>query len=316
MLAALCLACAAGIALARLGSRWPRLRSGLFAIVCLGIAADGWPARFTVVAPPDARPSHTSGAARLELPLERGHDIIALYRSAQHQRPLLNGYSGYTAPHYPALQYALNRYDPEVLTALSGIGPIEVVVDHDRDGAMEWRRFIAAHPHVQMVYDDAQYTSYRIEGREPPLPSGPVEEIWLPVQSFAAAANPSVTARLIDGDLDTRWDTGHPQRPGDSLTVDLGVPRDVHGAQLQIGNATGDFPRELRIDSSLDGQAWAEAWTGSAASVAILGAIRDPRAFPMRFSFEPRRARYLRFTQTGSDEIYYWSIAELRVAGK
>jgi hypothetical protein len=37
---------------------------------------------------------------------------------------------------------------------------------------------------------------------------------------------------------------------------------------------------------------------------------------PLPFPFGGRPARYIRFTQTGSDPTYYWSIAELRIMGK
>src|SRR5687768_18560005 len=42
--------------------------------------------------------------ARLELPITSGHDLITLYRAVGHRRPLINGYSGYFAPHYWAMQ--------------------------------------------------------------------------------------------------------------------------------------------------------------------------------------------------------------------
>lgn len=316
MLAALCLAVAAGIAFARLASLWPRYRLALLGALCVGIAADGWPSRIDVLAPPDARPVHTEAVARLELPFDHWHDITAVYRSIQHRRPLINGYSGYFPAYYWPMQYALVRYDPEVLTRLSAWGPIEIVVDHDRDEAGEWRRFVARHPQVQTAYSDPQYTTYRLEGRAGLAASGPTGEMSLPPRSFAASTRASIAGRMTDGDLWTRWDTGHAQRPGDSLTVDLGQAREVTSAELQIGGFVTDFPRQLRIETSLDGQDWREAWTGAGALVAFAGALEDPRAVPLRFRFEPRSARYLRFTQTGMDETYYWSISELRITGK
>ena len=121
---------------------------------------------------------------------------------------------------------------------------------------------------------------------------------------------------MIDGDLSTRWDTGRSQRPGDSVTVDLGEGHEVAGAELQIAGLVTDFPRQLRIETSLDGQVWRDGWTGGGAFAAFAGALDEPRAVPLRFQFAPRLARFLRFTQTGSDETYYWSISELRITAK
>jgi hypothetical protein len=49
--------------------------------------------------------------------------------------------------------------------------------------------------------------------------------------------------------------------------------------------------------------------------MAFAAAIEDPRNVTLPFAFEPRHARYLRFTQDGLEQIYYWSIAELRIRG-
>ena len=65
--------------------------------------------------------SHTRATARLELPVYPAHDTIALYRATGHHRPTFNGYSGYFAPHYWALQYLLEQHDPAVLTRLSAL---------------------------------------------------------------------------------------------------------------------------------------------------------------------------------------------------
>jgi hypothetical protein len=316
MLAVLCLAVAAGLALRQIGARWPRLAPALPVLACIGLLSDAWPVPIALELPPQARPIHTRAVARLELPVSPAHDLLVLYRATAHRRPVINGYSGYFAPHYWALQYLLDRRDPDVLTRLSALGSLEVVIDHglDRSGAL--RRFVRSHPQAEHVYEDAAYTTYRIQGGPQVQPLAKVEGDPLPIASIAAADNSALVGAMTDRDIVTRWHAGREQRPGDTITVDLGQPRLAHGAETLIAGYVADFPRRLSIDTSLDGHLWSPAWSGETALMALSAALEDPLNVRLPFSFEPRAARYLRFTQTGSERTYYWSIAELRILGR
>ncbi len=316
MLAVLCLAVAGGLALRQLSARWPRAARALPVLACVGLLADAWPEPIRTPERPESRPIHARAVARLELPANPIHDAIVLYRASEHRRPVFNGYSGYFAPHYWALQYLLNAHDPAVLTRLSAFGPIEVVVDHDLDGSGEWRQFVGSHPQAERVYQDDRYTTYRIQRGErvEALAHPPGER--LPIAALAAQYSAEPVGAMIDGNLITRWHAGREQRPGDNLTADLGTPHDVSGAELLIGGYVADFPRRLTIATSLDGQAWSDAWEGGTAMIALSAALEDPRNVALPFSFAPRQARYVRFTQTGSERIYYWSVAELRITGR
>ena len=114
----------------------------------------------------------------------------------------------------------------------------------------------------------------------------------------------------------TRWHCGREQRPGDGFTVDLGVIRQVGGAELMIAGFVADFPRQLLIETSGDGMTWTTAWNGNAPAVALSAALEDPLNITMPFEFERRPARYVRFTQQGTEETYYWSVAEMRIVGE
>jgi hypothetical protein len=286
-------------------------------MACIGLLSDAWPIAMQMPRPPALRPIHTRAIARLELPVNPPHDQTALYRATEHRRPLFNGYSGYFAPHYWALQYLLDQHDPAVLTRLSAFGPVEVVIDHDLDRGGEWRQFVGSHPQAELVYQDDNYTTYRIQ-RGPYVGALPkVEGQPLPIASISAADNAARVPAMTDHDRITRWDAGREQRPGDRVTVDLGQPREVSGADMVIGGYVADFPRQLSIETSLDGQSWSQAWHGGAALMAFSAALEDPLNVTLPFPFDPpRQARYIRFTQNGSERIYYWSIAELRIIGK
>src|SRR5262249_56605611 len=121
MLASVALAIAAGVAFHRL--RGP-LRTGRIALTCLalaGLAFDGWmkpipllsrPGRIILPPVPDA--------AVLELPADDlTLSVAAMFRATEHQRPLVNGYSGYTPPHYELLTRSLKRGDPTAIQELA-----------------------------------------------------------------------------------------------------------------------------------------------------------------------------------------------------
>ncbi len=317
MLAALCLAVAAGLAVRQLGRRWPRLATVLPALACAGLLTDAWPtSTVPMIPPPLPRPIQTRAVARLELPVDAQHDTVALYRAIAHRRPLINGYSGYFAPHYWALQYLLEEENPAVLTRLSGLGALEVVVDRDLDPGGRWARFVGGYPQAELVHRDDHYSTYRIQRGPRVAPQAYVGGEVLPIASIAAAEDGgALVGSMTDGDIVTRWHTGRAQRPGDSITADLGTARGVVGVEMLIGGYVADFPRKLTLATSADGVTWSDAWTGGTAMMAFGAAIEDPLNLTLPFGFEPRRARYVRLTQVGLEQIYYWSIAELRIRG-
>lgn len=316
MLAALCLSVAAGLAVRQLSARWPRLGPALPVLACLGLLLDSWPAALRMHAPPDMRPSHTRATARLELPVYPAHDTVVLYRATGHRRPTFNGYSGYFAPHYWALQYLLDQHDPAVLTRLSAFGPIEVVIDHDLDAGGEWRAFVGSHPQAEQVYTDNQYSAYRLRNAAIVEAPAVIEGTPLPIASISANVNAGETAGVTDDDLLTRWHAGREQRAGDWMTVDLGQPHQVTGAEIRLGGYVADFPRQLSIETSVDGQQWRQVWSGGTALMSFSAALADPRSLPLRFPFAPHQARFIRFTQTGTEGKYEWSVPWLRVLGK
>jgi glucosylceramidase len=84
----------------------------------------------------------------------------------------------------------------------------------------------------------------------------------------ASASEGADAGNAIDDDAVTRWTTGAAQHPGQTLTVDLGTPRDVGRVALDTGAITeaavnwgpgqpsGDYPRGLLVSTSTDGTSW------------------------------------------------------------
>ena len=314
VLATLCLAVAAAVALGYVVQRLGALRTPAIAIVACLIVAEGWPSAIALLEPPPWRPSQTSAAARIELPIGSGPDLHALYRATAHRRPLVNGYSGYFAPHYGALVDLLQRHEPAVLTQLASFGDVEAIVNHDGDGDKRWRSFVGGLPNARVVQQEADYTVYLIPKGEERLKlpqfSGPL----LTVARIAASHSNDRVGRMIDGDILSRWDTAGPQDPTSAVTIDLGAPKQIEGVETLIGGYLADFPRALTIEVSLDGTTWEMAWQGQPALMTYISALETPLTVPLRFPLN-RNARLIRLRQTDADPIFYWSIAELHVYG-
>jgi len=315
VLATLCLAVACALALGYVVARWPSLRRPVVAVIAVLLLLEAWPMPIALIEAPAWRPSHTSAVSRLELPTGSVPDLIALYRAAQHRRPLANGYSGYFAPHYGAQQELLGRRNPAVLSHLASFGELEVIVNHDRDGDRFFRTFLSSQPNVQLVSEETDYTVYRVPENPERLKVPQFSASALAIARIGASTAEDRVSRMTDGDLITRWDTAGPQDPTNVVTVDLGAPKQVEGVETQIAGYLADFPRRLVVELSEDGVSWSNVWEGETALMTYVAALEMPRTVPLRIPLGNRRAQYVRLRQTGADRTYYWTIAELTVFG-
>jgi len=135
-------------------------------------------------------------------------------------------------------------------------------------------------------------------------------EKTLPPKAAAKVARWSATANLnnekanmaIDGDTATTWYTGSRQAPGQWLKIDLGKESDISEVILK-GNPT-DYPRSLVVEVSADDRVYRKAKE-----------IEDvPKGAETVIGFEkPVRARYIKMTQTGNDNVYWWTVGEFEI---
>lgn len=306
MLGVLCLSVTAGLLFGRLPIRGSWRWTATVVVAC-GLLVDG---RFGAM-PMAAVPSTYSltsdrSVPVLELPLGPDYDSAATYRAVAHRHPVINGVSGYDPPHYAPLQAGLNALDPEVLSALASLWAYDIVIDRASDAEGTWARYAASAPGAVETSRDAARTIYHVPATAAGEPTLGAAWPTAGVAAFRHDARP-----VWDGREQTEWGD-HPQRPGQWLVIDLGETRRVAGISHALGLYARDFPRQLRIEVSLDGQAWTTAWEGATAAAAFLAAVRAPLVADMRFAFEPRDARFVRLQQLATHQNM-WRVAELQV---
>jgi hypothetical protein len=249
----------------------------------------------------------------VELPMGfSGDDLAAMYRGMYHQRPVLNGYSGFFPPSYDVMRLGFALRDPRMFDVLTARSPMIIVVDTARDPEGQWAKQVAERPGATLERVEAGRKVFSLAAG-----SWPEEVIVprLPIQSVTANINAERMPLVLDGNLDTCWDSGA-QLGAENVTIDLGSTRTVDGVTMTLGSHPLDFPRTLVIESSEDGLTWTARWQGSPAAVALAAAIRHPKEMPLFFELPKVAARMLRLRQVGHDPNFHWLIFELAVHGR
>jgi hypothetical protein len=317
MLAALCLSVVAAMTVARLTRhRGPLVRYALALVVICGVIVDSAIGDMPLKDLPSrlvAAESLPPGTAVMELPLgDIGDDALAMYRGIFHRHPVVNGYSGFFPRSYDVLRRGLDLRDPQIFDAVTAWGPIVVMIDKTGDAEGAWARQLEHRPRTTFLGEQSGWKVFSLEAGVPPpdlvaTRRLPVENVWTNVNSDRAHF-------AIDGDRETRWDSGA-QRGIEVVTLDLGGARYVDALTMTIGSHPMDFPRSLAIDTSDDGREWTTRWTGSSSAAGFTGGVRDPGEMPLLYTLPHVPARWIRLRQLGSDPVFYWSIFELRVFG-
>ncbi len=116
--------------------------------------------------------------------------------------------------------------------------------------------------------------------------------------SASASSANDAPANALDGNSGTRWSTGHGMANGDAFTVNFGAPQTFDQLALDAGPSTGDYPRNLAVYVSTDGQNWGNPIAATA------GTQQQTWV-----SFPTQTAQYVKVQQLGTAGNW-WSIAE------
>lgn len=268
MLGTLCLSVAAGLAIARLAPSRPRARFAIGAIVIAGLAVDGWMRPMPLVTPPGRLilPELTAPAV-VELPLNEGIvNTAAMFRAMQHGRPLVNGYSGHTPPHYTVLSTAINRGDPSVVAELARGRPLVVVVNDrlDVDGSL--RRLIETLPGVGFRGGTGAGSLFVV----PPQPA-----------RRSPPPGPRLPAAIVSVDRNR-------------VEIDLGGEHVVRTVEFALRWHAAELDPRIAVEASVDRVTWSTVWEDWTGAEALVGALEDPLVAPVRIFVPDVRARYLR----------------------
>jgi len=284
MLATLCISIAAGLAFAIVAPRTSRALVVTSACVLACLLADGWLRAMPLAIPPGrVILPEVPQAAVLELPADEGAvDVAAMYRQTLHGRPLINGYSGHTPPHYVIFCLALRRGDPSALLELARGRPLIISVNQgfDADGSME--RLVRGLPGIESHGASSAGALFV-------LPA-------LPAARVAPSGDP--------------WPSSMHESSRDTIDLDFGVPRIVRTIGFPVRWHFRELDPRIAIQGSTDGIVWSTLWEDWTGGAAVAAALEDPLEVPVRITIPDVNVRYLRIHPVGS-----WMRREVRAYG-
>ena len=143
------------------------------------------------------------------------------------------------------------------------------------------------------------WTEAELEELEPPLMVD--RKKW----KLTASHGSEKLGGCVDGDGQSRYDTGTSQVPGMWIQVELPSVSKVNRVQLDSKSSARDYPRGYQVESSVDGKKWSEPLA--------IGVGKHPMT---DISFPATEAKFLKITQTGRVNGLYWSIHEMQIFGK
>jgi hypothetical protein len=268
MLGVLCLSTAAGLALARLMTTSPGMRKVLLPLVMLGLVVDGWMHPMPLGVPPGRLelPEVRNGAV-LELPADDARvSIAAMYRSIAHGYPVINGYSGYTPPHYMILTDSMHRDDPSAVLELARGRALVIVISDRYDEGGHFRRFAESLPGIERQGGGSGGTLYVL----PPMPRASTPP--------PGAAIPYTLREL----------------PRAHVVLDLGSTHVVRTVEFPLYRNYRRLGKRLAIETSLDGESWTMGWLDWTGGPAMAAALEDPKRVTVKLTLRDASARYLR----------------------
>lgn len=288
----------------------------LVGVPTLALILDSWPRPLPVHSPPEQYPlpAGFSDVALVELPLGESVDseIAAMNRGIKHGRPVANGYSGHLPPPYLVLRRALQERDASALLGLATFGAVGAVIDRRRLEARN-SRLMVERIGAPLVATYGDYSFYFIDQQQ----SEPVVEPGrLPIRKVVEGSWAQHVPEVHDGRLDSVWESTTWQRGKESLTIELAQAGIVGAISIAQGRRLSEYPRELSVDCSRDGETWSHLWKGQTAGLLFVATVRDPQVNRFTIRFPQHYARYIRLEQVGAAGETYWSVAEIEVLQK
>jgi len=124
----------------------------------------------------------------------------------------------------------------------------------------------------------------------------------------SASRNSANAANAIDNDISSRWTTEQRQRPGQSFTIDMQQVISVESILMTTESgrsSVGDYPRGFTVELSQDGTNFGNPVTRGVGAGSGTTEI----------ALASQAARYIKITQTGTANRFWWSIHDLNIIG-
>jgi hypothetical protein len=286
-LLSLCLATAAALAFDRLSRQGRPVFAG---VVALAVILEGWVPHMglgIVPVPPDLG-NVDQEQVMLELPsVDAYSDTAAMLRATRTGHRLVNGFSGYTPPHYPLLQEGLNNIDPGVIAALRQFGSFLVYVHAGEDADHRYRHFMDAIPDARRLLDAPAGALYQVPSKPRPTHSA---QVLLPVASTRVS--------------------------GDKYLVSFEQPVEISSIEIELGEHRNNRPPAVRISMADPGRDEIVVWEGRSAGIAMLAALTDRVRFPLTFDLPSSPSgRTLIVTGIGVSG-FSWVVDRVKVYGR
>lgn len=128
--------------------------------------------------------------------------------------------------------------------------------------------------------------------------------------SVSANAHPQAASLALDGDIDTRWGSAAPQKPGMEFIVTLDPPQPLAGLSYELGAWAHDYPRGLSVELELESGESRQLFEPADWS-AVRYLLQAESQFV--FFFDAQMTRRVILRQLGKDGVFDWSIAELKL---
>jgi 4-amino-4-deoxy-L-arabinose transferase-like glycosyltransferase len=141
-----------------------------------------------------------------------------------------------------------------------------------------------------------------------PAAARALRPVPLTLADLGASENAEELAHVLDGDLDTRWESPAPQEPGTFLELRLREPRPLARVELALGDRPRHFAANLHVLALGEDGAWTRLRTADGRPP-----VPEQLGAPSQVLLLPAvKTRGLRLVQMGR-RVRPWSVAELRL---
>jgi len=285
----------------------PATPSGLIAAaLSLAVLSDGWEMHMPTAAVPPGPPNPAllRGQVVLYLPAGNIADAFPTYYGVKYGWRSVNGYSGFEPNHYDGVRQASKFELDGLFAAFTESTDLHVVVAAD---APRMREIVERQPGVRTTGKSATATQYVVPSRSRTvaMPRGAPA----PVAEARSSCPPAKI--LADQSLEEIW-TCAPQEGTETITLTLPSIVRVTGVRMTQGRPV-EFPRQLVIETSLDGSNWTPSRRGDIVPEFIRAAHAAPTMPVVALAIEPTEARAVRLRQVGHDPVAAWSLREVEV---